>query len=81
MNEPFKIDLEALRTREKDVSRGSIERADTAAEQHGFQPGSLSVGAGALRALGRAECMPRYCQMSPKRLPTRPSVVVFSKVC
>ena len=36
MTEPFKIDLTALRTRQKDVSPVSIERADTAGEQHGF---------------------------------------------
>lgn len=32
----FSIDLGSLRTRRKDVSAEAIERADTAAAQHGF---------------------------------------------
>ena len=62
MNEPFKIDLEALRTREKDVSRGSIERADTAAEQHGF------LAREPQRRRGRAPS-PRTGQVHAKVLP------------
>ena len=33
---PFSIDLTSLRTRRKDVSAASVERADSAGEQHGF---------------------------------------------
>jgi hypothetical protein len=32
----FSIDLTSLKTRRKDISPASIERADVAAEQHGF---------------------------------------------
>jgi hypothetical protein len=32
----FSIDLTNLKTRRKDISPASIERADAAAEQHGF---------------------------------------------
>ena len=32
----FSIDLTSLKTRRKDISPASIERADAAAEQHGF---------------------------------------------
>ena len=32
----FSIDLASLRTRRKDVTPATIERADAAAEQHGF---------------------------------------------
>jgi hypothetical protein len=33
---PFSIDLTNLKTRRKDVSADSVERADSAGEQHGF---------------------------------------------
>ena len=33
---PFSIDLTSLKTRRKDVSAESVERADSAGEQHGF---------------------------------------------
>lgn len=32
----FSIDLTSLKTRRKDISPATIERADAAAEQHGF---------------------------------------------
>jgi len=35
-NPPFQIDLASLKTRRKDVSAETLERADTAGEQHGF---------------------------------------------
>jgi hypothetical protein len=35
-SKPFSIDLTSLRTRRKDVSAESVERADSAGEQHGF---------------------------------------------
>ena len=33
---PFSIDLASLETRRKDISDASVERADSAGEQHGF---------------------------------------------
>ena len=33
---PFSIDLASLKTRRKDISDASVERADSAGEQHGF---------------------------------------------
>ena len=33
---PFSIDLASLKTRRKDISVTSVERADSAGEQHGF---------------------------------------------
>ena len=62
MSEPFKIDLSALRTRQKDVSPASIERADTAGEQHGF------LAREPQRRRGRAPS-PRTGQVHAKVLP------------
>jgi hypothetical protein len=62
MREPFKIDLTALRTRQKDVSPTFIERADSAGEQHGF------LAREPQRRRGRAPS-PRTGQVHAKVLP------------
>ena len=80
MTEPFKIDLTALRTRQKDVSPVSIEKADIAGEQHGFLAREPQRRRGP-QAPEPAKFMPRSCRMSPTRSPTRPSGGEFSKAC